>query len=471
MVVSQTRTMLLSVVSRLTGAAGAVGVRLQRFNLNINLRHNFFSTSSTQYKDFILDTISDAAKATSPAGYVQPMPSPQDEIVIAMSSGVDSSLCAAMFAERYPQNKVRGVYMANWDQPGVEGKLKCTEREWNEVQRVCDMINIPCERVSFEKEYWIDVFMPMIEQYKRGLTPNPDVSCNRYIKFGKMIEHLEKKFSPSVQIKDNTGNNSNGKWWLVTGHYSRIMTYQPTGQLHLLRGSYPYKDQSYYLSSVPPHIFPKLLLPLGHITKPQVRALAKQLDLPTAEKPDSQGLCFVSQTGNFRDFLNQYIDPNPGNIITKNGSVFGQHQGLWHATIGQRAGISMPQGDERYKGIWFVSEKRYDLNELVIVKGTDNEDLFSQVIDVEDWHWAGLEEEKKPPSANELKHTYGKLTVQHRSLQEEIEVDELLLDNDGKLVHVSLKNKSRSIAPGQNLVLYGNTQRILGCGMISRSGR
>ncbi|GMM38210.1 tRNA-5-taurinomethyluridine 2-sulfurtransferase [Saccharomycopsis crataegensis] len=379
--------------------------------------------------------------------YVQSIPSADDEIIVAMSSGVDSSVCAALFASEY--KNVRGIYMANWSQT-----KECVERDWKDVKSVCKKIGIPCERVNFEKEYWIDVFEPMINQYRRGLTPNPDVSCNRYIKFGSMIEHLAKRFGSTSR-----------PWWLVTGHYARIMRHEPTGKHHLLRGSYDPKDQSYYLSTVSAPVLERVLLPLGHMTKPEVRRLAKEVyDLPTSEKPDSQGLCFVSQKGSFRDFLGQYIEPNPGNVITQDGRVSGKHEGLWHATIGQRAGVEMPQGDEKYKGVWFVSEKRIDTNELVIVKGSTNEELYTDTMSVEDWYWLD-------PSidCDNIFKTHEKITAQHRSLQDEVEVSEVLKTNKG--IKVKFKTKSRAIAPGQSLVLYGDHNRLLGSGIIMKSWR
>ncbi|ODQ79601.1 hypothetical protein BABINDRAFT_171760 [Babjeviella inositovora NRRL Y-12698] len=354
-----------------------------------------------------------------------------------MSSGVDSSVCAALYAAKY--KNVKGVYMANWSQTA-----KCTEAEWNDVQRVCEKLRIPCERVNFEKEYWMDVFQPMVEMYERGLTPNPDVGCNRYVKFGKMIEHLTRT------------RTEHKNWWLATGHYARMLTHKESGEPHLLRGSYTNKDQSYYLSMLPKAAMGRLLFPIGHYTKPEVRELAKSFELPTAEKPDSVGLCFVSQDGSFRDFLNDYISPKPGNIITEDGTVHGRHNGIWHATIGQKSGISLPQGDPRYKGVWFVSAKRYKTNEIVIVKGGDNAALFSRMVVASDWNWVGeMSKEKMPPS--------GELSVQYRSLQAPCAVESFVV-KDGT-VECRFKEGARAIAPGQNLVLY-HGERVLGAGLI-----
>lgn len=380
-----------------------------------------------------------------PEIYRQPVPHENDEIVIAMSSGVDSSVTASLYAKKF--KNVRGIYMANWSQTS-----KCIEADWNDVKMICKQLNIPCERVNFEKEYWNDVFDPMIQQYKNGLTPNPDVGCNKYVKFGKMIEHLHNKFD----------KEQSKKWWLVTGHYARIMEHKSTGEIHLLRGLYPNKDQSYYLSMLPRDAMHRLLMPIGHMIKPKVREIAKQENLITAEKPDSQGLCFVSQDqSKFRHFLDEYIPPNPGNIITEDGKVWGRHNGLWHATIGQRLGVSMPQGDPNYKGVWFVSEKRVETNEIVIVKGGSNEALFKSKLFIKDWEW--LTDDLTDSLNNE------ELTVQFRSLQDSAnKVKKLEIYPGINELTIELVEVARAMAPGQNIVLY-NGNRLLGAGVLSKT--
>lgn len=363
-------------------------------------------------------------------------PKPDDKIVVAMSSGVDSSVTAALYASKY--KNVQGIYMANWSQTA-----KCTEAEWNDVQKVCGQIGISCERVNFEKEYWNEVFLPMIDMYQRGLTPNPDVGCNREVKFGKLIEHLT--------LKLGTSKN----WWLATGHYARI-SHSATESI-LSRGSNKAKDQSFYLSSIPYDALRRTLMPLGHYKKEEVRELARTFGLHTANKPDSQGLCFVSQEhSNFRDFLNEYIPTKVGNIITEDGKVWGKHQGIWHATIGQRLGTSMPQGDPRYSGVWFVSEKRVETNEIIIVRGRDNAKLFKRNAYVTGWRWLGN---------GEMKCHGDKLNVQYRSLQTPNKLSGFDFHGKDSLT-LEFDEKQRALAPGQNIVLY-NDDRVLGCGVLT----
>ncbi|RCK63557.1 Mitochondrial tRNA-specific 2-thiouridylase 1 [Candida viswanathii] len=377
-----------------------------------------------------------------PDTYTQATPGPNDHVIVAMSSGVDSSVCAALF-QHY--KNVHGIYMANWSQTAT-----CTERDWRDVQKLCQDLKMDCERVNFEHEYWNDVFLPMIEKYQNGLTPNPDIGCNKYVKFGKLVEYLNEKYVGK-------------KWWLVTGHYARIMKHNETGEFHLLRGLSRRKDQSYYLSSIPSSILSKVILPIGHYTKPEVRELAKKFDLHTASKPDSQGLCFVNPgQSNFRDFLNEYIPPNPGNIVTEDGKVWGKHRGLWHATIGQRSTVSMPQGNPEYQGVWFVSERDIEKNELVIVKGTDNPKLFKQTVVITDLEWL-CPKQKVLAMLSLGSHD---IQFQYHSLLPSVPVKNIRDEGD-KLI-IELAKPVRALAPGQGGILY-NDNRVLGGGMMSKA--
>ncbi|CAN6668986.1 mitochondrial tRNA-specific 2-thiouridylase 1 [Trichomonascus vanleenenianus] len=349
-----------------------------------------------------------------------------------------------MMAEKY--KNVTGVYMANWS-----ATAKCTEADWNDVQRVCESVGIPSKRLSFEKDYWTEVFEPMIEMYKRGVTPNPDVNCNRYIKFGALYDALEK-----------VHGTSGGKWWLATGHYARVGLHQQTGKVHLLRPKDLAKDQTYYLSSIDPRVMDRILFPLSEYTKPEVRSKALDYGLHTASKPDSQGLCFVSQEHrNFKDFLAEYLEPNKGNVVTEDGKVFGHHNGIWQATIGQRSSVSMPQGDPRYQGSWYVSEKRIGANELVIVRGRDNPRLFTTAADAEAFRWLC---DLKEIDAS----TPEKYSVQFRSLQNAEHLTAIEVKEGA--IAVQFRNPRRAVSPGQFLVLYEG-DRILGSGVISRTTR
>lgn len=376
----------------------------------------------------------------NPEEYSQAEPNPDDQIIIAMSSGVDSSVCAALYAKKY--KNVKGIYMANWSQTA-----SCTERDWKDVQKLCEQLNIPCERVNFEKEYWLEVFEPMIQKYSEGLTPNPDTSCNKYVKFGKLFQYLNDIYKTQ-------------KWWLVTGHYARIMKHTPTGEYHLLRGLSRNKDQSYYLSTIPPSTMSQVLLPIGHHIKPEVRELAKTFNLHVAQKPDSQGLCFVSpDQNNFTDFLRDYIPANPGNIVTEDGKIWGKHDGLWTATIGQRARISMPQADPKYSGTWFVSDKDPIKNELVIVRGSNNPKLFKSGVVLNSLDWVYPVEKVLDIPNNEIQ-------FQMSSLSNPFDIETFSVSTETNQVSIRLKKPGRALAPGQVGCLYRGNQ-VLGSGTIS----
>ncbi|KAI3403234.2 hypothetical protein KGF56_003969 [Candida oxycetoniae] len=374
-------------------------------------------------------------------GYFQPHPNPNDHIVVAMSSGVDSSVCAALYSK---YSHVHGIYMANWSQSS-----QCTERDWKDVQTVCSALGIPCERLNFEREYWNDVFQPMLEKYSSGLTPNPDVGCNKFVKFGKLVDVLEQRYKGK-------------KWWLVTGHYARVMK-KRDDEYHLLRGLSTRKDQSYYLSSIPSSVLPRLILPMGHMLKEDTRGLAKQYHLHVSTKPDSQGLCFVDpQHGNFRDFLSEYIECTPGEVVTEDGKVWGFHKGLWHATIGQKSSISMPQGDPQYKGVWFVAEKNIEKNQLVIVRGHDHPKLYKSKVEVVDCEWVYDWEKVKEINLEELQ-------FQYHSLTKATPIKKLsVIQENGQKLKIELMKPVRAMAPGQQGVLYRGHQ-VLGGGMISKT--
>lgn len=410
-----------------------------------------------------------------PQGWKQLQPSKHDNIVVAMSSGVDSSIAAAIYSS-FPN--VRGVYMRNWSNKQNDTK-NCDEKDWNDAKKVAKYLNIPIEMVNFEKEYWLDVFEPMLNNYELGLTPNPDILCNRYIKFGTLKQKLDEMYGV-----DN--------YWLVTGHYSRILQECRTGQFELLRGIDSSKDQSYYLSQVKPDIMDRTILPIGNFYKREIRQLAKELQLPTADKPDSQGICFVnnSQRGKFKTFLKEYLPSKPGHIITidpQSGhkKVWGEHGGLWSYTIGQKVGIPMPQGDPEYRGTWFVSDKLRDTNEIMIVRGRDNPKLFRDHVKIIDMKWLFPEEDLMNIEKTLQEGIQrGDLFLQYRSLQEPILVDKYELwksdqaTNDKNQYINQRKNQrknlefiltlscpQRAMAPGQYGCLYLKN-RVIGSGTI-----
>lgn len=342
---------------------------------------------------------------------------------VALSGGVDSSVAALLLAKQFGKQNVVGVHMANW-----APNARCQEESWNDVQRVADQIGIACTRVSCEREYWIDVFEPMLDAYTRGLTPNPDVACNRSVKFGALLDKI-----PGT---------------LATGHYVSLARRK---QVKLIARPFDLsKDQSYYLSTVDPSVWDRIIFPLAGLTKPVVREIARQNQLLTAEKPDSQGLCFVDQKeygqNGFTKFLGEYIEPKPGPIYTyfDRTTVLGTHSGLYTHTIGQRVRASIPQST--HPGKWFVCGKDEESNALIIARSAP---LSRRVYVDMTWH--------KPPDPASVLH------AQHRSLQKPLEINRFKLE--GESTQFEFAGLSQSVAPGQYLVVYENNA-VIGAGII-----
>ncbi|KAI5853236.1 tRNA-specific 2-thiouridylase [Morchella snyderi] len=453
-----------------------------------------------------------------------------------MSGGVDSSVAAALLLRSgHPRENLQPFYMANWSPAAnpvsmaparlpynkprqescdkqvqyVSQSEKCTEKEFNDVKAVCYAMGLKEPLyMSFEKEYWNEVFMPMVEMYQQAKTPNPDVECNRQIKFGTVIKRLENEFERNVTI-DGKGR----KWWMATGHYAHVLNHIPTNSAHLLRSCDPNKDQTFYLSMIPPSVLPRLIFPLGShsLSKPAVKALARELSLPgwrsgEPERPESMGLCFVEPGGGrgksgFRRWLQEYLEPEPGNIVigppqifppnqesniqphaAPEGMVIGKHKGLWHATIGERSHYEFPQGDPRFVGKWYVSRKYKESNTLEVVKGLDNARLFGKGMIMEDWRWLGEDAQRVAlqiftniyNAKDNL--TWGNgLVTQFRHRQKPLKVikveiiERLTLSKSAtggaNRLKILFESPERSVTPGQSAALWFG-KRCLGGGII-----
>lgn len=361
-----------------------------------------------------------------------------DNVYVAMSGGVDSSTVAALLAKKYGPERVKGIYMNNW-----ASNAKCQERNWSAVRQITSGLDIECLRVDFEREYWTNVFEPMLAAYQQGLTPNPDVNCNYYIKFGRLVEYL-KSVDPNFK-------------WVATGHYAGI---DPDSML-IRRAEYLPKDQSYYLATVPSTMTPHILLPLSSLSKPAVRELASELGLGSdvACKPDSQGLCFVEQQDDvgqrgFSDFLAEYLveEPGPFVLASDRSKVVGTHRGLWSHTIGQRASVSLPQHIPEYRGQWFVVQKDIENNALVLDRSNNTPLLMADHLYVKNFVW-----HKRVSLDTEL-------YAQYRSLQKPWKINSWNELGNG-MCEFSFCEKRRAIAPGQYLVVYADDQ-VVGAGAI-----
>ena len=343
-----------------------------------------------------------------------------------MSGGVDSSVAALLLKEQ--GHDVVGVFMKNWEDDDGEG-VCAAEDDFRDVRSVCDLIGIPYYSVNFAKEYWDRVFSLFLEEYSRGRTPNPDVLCNREIKFKAFLEF-------ALRI---------GGERLATGHFVRT-----DGEGRLLKGSDSAKDQSYFLYMLKSAQLKRSVFPVGAMTKAEVRAIARDHGLRVSEKKDSTGVCFIGER-NFRQFLKNYLPARPGDMVTDRGEIVGRHEGLMYYTLGQRRGLGIGgRGDGRS---FFVVDKDLKNNRLIVAQGEDHPLLFSRGCVCSQATFV-LEEvpEGIPVSlACRFRYRQGdqKVTVRRQGDAMEIIADE----------------KQRALTPGQSAVLYDGDV-CLGGGII-----
>ncbi|MBT2694157.1 tRNA 2-thiouridine(34) synthase MnmA [Bacillus sp. ISL-55] len=354
--------------------------------------------------------------------------SPKDtRVVVGMSGGVDSSVAALILKEQ--GYDVIGIFMKNWDDTDENGVCTATE-DYEDVIRVCNQIGIPYYAVNFEKQYWDKVFTYFLDEYKAGRTPNPDVMCNKEIKFKAFLEH-------AINL---------GADYLATGHYARVE--DRDGERKMLRGLDENKDQTYFLNQLSQSQIEKVLFPIGNLEKSRVRELAKEADLATATKKDSTGICFIGER-NFKEFLGNYLPAQPGNMETMNGEVKGKHDGLMYYTIGQRQGLGIGGSGEP----WFVVGKDLERNVLLVEQGFHNELLYSDSITAVNISFV---------SDNEKPKTF-ECTAKFRYRQPDNAVT-VELQDDGT-AKVLFKEPIRAVTPGQAVVFYDG-EECLGGGTI-----
>lgn len=352
------------------------------------------------------------------------------KVVVGMSGGVDSSVAAIILKKM--GYEVIGLFMRNWDtsingdylgNPNLNNEICPQEQDYNDAKEVCEKINIPLYRVDFVKEYWDYVFTYFLEELKKGRTPNPDIMCNKYIKFDMFIKEAKKL----------------GADYIATGHYARIKDGK------LLRAVDRNKDQTYFLSEVPKKNFENVLFPIGELKKSEVREIAKKYNLITADKKDSTGICFIGER-NFRKFLENYLPNSSGDIVDiESDKVLGKHIGLMYYTIGQRRGLDIGGTKERL----FVCKKDLDKNILYVASGSENNYLLSYEAIIED--------------INLFEELPKKCTAQFRYRQKENDVYVDILD-DGNLL-VKYPEGIKAVTIGQACVLY-NGDICLGGGII-----
>lgn len=341
-------------------------------------------------------------------------------VIVGMSGGVDSSVSALLLQQQ--GYKVEGLFMKNWDED--DDSDYCTAKEdLADAQKVCDTLGIKLHTINFAAEYWDNVFEHFLEEYRAGRTPNPDILCNREIKFKVFLEYAT-----------ILGGN-----YIATGHYAQRK--EEGGHTYLLRGKDDNKDQSYFLHAVGEAEFSRTLFPIGGIAKPEVRRIAEAHNLITHNKKDSTGICFIGER-RFKDFLQQYLPAQPGDIITCDGTVIGQHAGLMYHTIGQRQGLGIGGVKGANEEPWFVIEKDLENNALKVAQGTHNPKLYSNFLRAGQSHWIN----GKAPGE---KFT---VTAKTRYRQSDQVCHVTLLDKH--YVEVLFDEPQRAVTPGQSVVFY-----------------
>ncbi len=363
-------------------------------------------------------------------------PNNQTKVIVGMSGGVDSSVSALLLQQQGYQ--VEGLFMKNWDED--DGTEYCTaKQDLADAEAVCQKLGIHLHTASFAAEYWDNVFEHFLEEYKAGRTPNPDILCNREIKFKAFLEYAK----------------ALGADLIATGHYVRRGSHN--GQACLLKGLDPNKDQSYFLHQVGSAELSQTLFPVGELEKPEVRRLAEQHDLITHNKKDSTGICFIGER-RFADFLKQYLPAQPGSIETPNGDVIGEHSGLMYYTIGQRQGLCIGGLKEYPEAPWFVAGKDLERNVLIAVQGTEHDLLYTDWLISEALFWIDGQTPELPYRCT--------AKVRYRQADQDCMIEKKV--GEGYLIRFS--QPQRAITPGQSVVIYEN-ERCLGGGVIETTGK
>lgn len=360
----------------------------------------------------------------------------QIRVVVGMSGGVDSSVCAYLLKQQ--GYDVIGVFMKNWDEENDSGVCTVTE-DYQDVAKVANQIGIPYYSVNFEKEYWDRVFTYFLDEYKQGRTPNPDIMCNKEVKFKAFLDYAMKLDAD----------------YIAMGHYAQLKRSED-GTVHLLRGADENKDQTYFLSQLSQEQLQRVLFPIGDMNKKEVRKIAKEIGLATAEKKDSTGICFIGER-NFSKFLNEFLPAQPGKMMTVAGEYKGEHYGLMNYTIGQRRGLGIG-GDAKSNDPWFVVGKDLKTNTLLVGQGYHNEHLYATSLDATKLSFIA--------PITERGYDFH-CTAKFRYRQKDSGVT-VKFNDDYSKVDVIFDEPVRAITPGQEVVFYDG-EECLGSGTIDHA--
>ena len=368
-------------------------------------------------------------------------------VIVGMSGGVDSSVAALQLLEQ--GFRVSGIFMQNWE----DDDEHCTARQdYRDAAAVATLLDIPLSTVNFSDEYWQRVFAHFLEEYSAGRTPNPDILCNKEIKFRAFLDYARRQGADAI----------------ATGHYARIQHCQSqnapvngtvlpsaTTAVNLLRGLDNNKDQSYFLYTLGQEQLRSTLFPLGDMTKPQVRTIAQQAGIHVHAKKDSTGICFIGER-KFSTFLADFLPAKPGPIVNEAGTQLAEHNGLMFYTLGQRQGLGIGGRQLADDSPWYVLDKHVIDNTLVVGQGHNHPRLFTRTLTAHDMHWVS----SQPPARRFL------CTAKIRYRQPDQAVTVRLCDNDR--IDAEFVEPVRAITPGQSIVLYDG-ERCLGGGVIGNS--
>ena len=349
-------------------------------------------------------------------------------VVVGMSGGVDSSVSAYLLKKQ--GFNVIGLFMKNWQ--SEPGEVCTSEIDYKDASEVCDMLDIPLHKANFSDDYWDRVFKQFLSEHEKGRTPNPDILCNREIKFKSFYDYALKV----------------GADFIATGHYAKVKN--DNGETKLYRSKDTDKDQTYFLHEVSSKEFSKTIFPLSDIYKSDVRDIAKELNLNIHSKKDSVGICFVGEK-NLNDFLKRFIKFKKGKILNSDNEVIGEHNGSVLYTIGQRQGLGIGGMKNKDELPWYVYGKNITKNEIYVCQGVDNKLLYTENISIDKIHWINkLKDFKRLDCLVQIRH-------RHKPVKCNVEFNESF--------KVTFDEEIRGVAPGQSAVFY-NDNLCLGGGII-----
>lgn len=350
------------------------------------------------------------------------------KVIVGMSGGVDSSVAAYLLKQEGYQ--VEGLFMKNWEEDDTNGFCSA-EADFKDAQAVCDQIGIPLHGVNFSQQYWQNVFTHFLNEYEQARTPNPDVLCNKEIKFNAFLKH-------ALTL---------GADYIATGHYAKVEHHANFATLHKAKDRD--KDQTYFLHAIDPQALTKTLFPIGNYLKSEIRLIAKELNLATHAKKDSTGICFIGER-RFKTFLNEFMLAKPGEIKNMQGDTMGRHDGLMFYTLGQRQGLGIGGVRDGNDEPWYVVDKDLKNNILFVAQGTHHPMLYSQGLICGPIHW--LDDQQ-----NELPKTCFAKT-RYRQPEQPCVVS----PNDGQHHYVMFSSPQRAVTPGQYIVFYDKNQCVGG---------